>query len=125
MSYRILADALVLVHASFVLSVVLGGLLVLRWRRLAWLHLPVALWGFLVEATGWGCPLTRWENWLRVRAGQTGYEGGFIEHYLLPLIYPPGLTRGTQYLLAGLVVAVNLVIYALVLRKARSGRAGG
>ena len=119
MGYSLLANSVVLVHGLFVLFVVLGGLAVLRWRRLAWLHLPAAVWGAFIELTGGVCPLTHLEVWLRRRAGGLGYEGGFIEHYLVPLIYPPGLTRGWQIALGLLVVALNLAVYWVILRRRR------
>lgn len=117
MLYRLAADALVLLHGGFVLFVVFGGLLALRDVRWAWIHLPAAVWGFLVEAAGWFCPLTTWENQLRRGAGQAGYEGGFVEHYVMPVLYPTGLTREVQIGLASLVVVVNLGVYTLVVRK--------
>ena len=129
MTPRVLADFVVLVHGTFVLFVVLGALLVLRWPRLAWLHLPAAAWGAWVEFAGWICPLTPLENAFRRQAGQAGYGGGFIEHYVLRLLYPAGLTRETQLILGGMVVVLNLALYAaLVLRLTRgrprdSGRA--
>ena len=115
MGARLLADAVVLLHAAFVVFVVLGGLLVLWRRSIAWLHLPAAAWGFLIEARGWICPLTYLENDLRRRAGESGYEGGFVEHYVIPVLYPGALTREWQYLLAALVLAVNAVVYGVVL----------
>jgi hypothetical protein len=117
MGYRILADLVVGVHALFVAFVVLGGLLALRWPWAAAAHLPAAVWGTLIEFRGWVCPLTPLENSLRASAGQAGYEGGFIEHYLLPVLYPAGLTRGVQLAFGSLVIAVNLVVYAMVLRR--------
>lgn len=118
MSYAVAAAAVLLLHAAFVLFVVFGALLVARRRRLAWVHLPAAAWGFFVEATGRGCPLTAWENLLRLRAGLEGYGGGFIEHYLVGLLYPGGLTRELQLALAAGVVLVNLLLYArLFLRR--------
>jgi hypothetical protein len=127
MVYRILADLVVGVHALFVAFVVIGGLLALRWPWVAALHLPAAVWGALIELRGGVCPLTPLENSLRASAGQAGYEGGFIEHYLVPVLYPAGLTRGVQLSLGALVIAVNLVVYALVLRRllARGSRASG
>jgi hypothetical protein len=119
MSYRLLADALVGLHLAFVLFVVLGGLLVLRWPWLAWGHLPAAIWGAWIEAAGWICPLTPLENDLRRAAGQAGYPGGFIEHYILPVLYPPGLTREAQHFLAAAVVAINLAAYGLLLWRRR------
>jgi hypothetical protein len=119
MTYRVLADLVVGVHALFVAFVVVGGLLALRWRWVAALHLPAAVWGALIEFRGWICPLTPLEKSLRAAAGQAGYEGGFIEHYLLPVLYPAGLTRGVQLVLGSFVVVVNLVVYAVLVRRAR------
>ncbi|MFA4943943.1 MAG: DUF2784 domain-containing protein [Lentisphaeria bacterium] len=122
MAWRCLAELVVLVHAAFVAFVVVGGLLALRWRRLAWLHLPVAAWGVLVEFTGWVCPLTPLEKWLRVRGGGEGYEGGFISHHLTSLLYPAGLTRESQWLLGALALAINLAVYALFLARGHRRR---
>jgi hypothetical protein len=118
--YRLLADLVVGVHFLFVLFVVLGGLLVLRWPRVAYVHLPAAAWGVLIEFAGWTCPLTPLEQSLRQRAGGHGYSGSFIEHYLLPLLYPSALTRDIQLVLGSVALVVNLGIYAYVLRR-RSG----
>jgi hypothetical protein len=115
-----MADIVVVIHFAFVLFVVLGGLLVLRWPRLAYVHLPAAAWGVLIEFAGWICPLTPLEQSLRQRAGGQGYSGSFIEHYLLPLLYPSALTRDIQLVLGSVALAVNLGIYAYVLRR-RSG----
>ncbi|WP_341649044.1 DUF2784 domain-containing protein [Thauera humireducens] len=117
MLFRLAADAVLLLHLGFIVFVLLGGLLALRWRRVPLLHLPAAAWGVYIELSGGLCPLTPLENRLRVLAGQVGFEGGFIEHYLLPLIYPAGLTRDTQFVLAGVVVIVNLLAYGFVLRR--------
>ena len=121
MAYRLLADAVVLVHTAFVAFVVLGGFLAWRWSRIAWLHVPCALWGAVIEYQGWICPLTPLENDLRRRAGLTGYAGGFVEHYVLPVLYPAGLTRPAQALLGTLVVIVNLIAYGVLLRRALRG----
>ncbi|MCL6504721.1 MAG: DUF2784 domain-containing protein [Pirellulales bacterium] len=110
---RLAADLVLVVHAAFVLFVVLGGLAALRWPRVAWLHLPAALWGVLIEWCGWVCPLTPLEKWLRRVAGQAGYEGGFIEHYVVRWLYPPGLDRRYQVLLGLAVLLVNGVVYAV------------
>jgi Protein of Unknown function (DUF2784) len=118
--YRALADLVLVVHLAFVLFVVLGGLLVLRWPRLAWLHVPAAVWGVLIEYTGWICPLTPLENSFRVRGGVAGYSGGFIEHYIQPVLYPAGLTRGTQLVLGSLALLVNLTAYGLVIGRRKS-----
>ena len=114
MGARFAADALVLLHLAFIVFVVLGGLLA-AWRaRIAWLHLPAAAWGAWIEASGAICPLTPWENRLRRLAGESGYPGGFVEHYLIPLIYPAGLTAASQRWLAALVVLVNVAVYAAI-----------
>jgi hypothetical protein len=115
MVYRILADLVVGVHALFVAFVVIGGLLALRWPWVAALHLPAAVWGALIEFQGWICPLTPLEKSLRAAAGEAGYPGGFIDHYLLPALYPAGLTRGVQLALGSAVIVVNLLVYGIVL----------
>lgn len=112
----------VLLHFAFILFVVLGGLLVLRWPRLAWLHLPAAAWGAAIELTGGVCPLTPLENALRRAAGEAGYGGGFIEHYLLPIIYPAALTRDIQLVLGLAVLLLNVAVYAWILRRRRRAR---
>jgi Protein of Unknown function (DUF2784) len=112
-----LADLVVLVHFAFVLFVVFGGLLALRWPRMMYLHLPAAVWGTFIELAGGICPLTPLENSLRRSAGLAGYEGGFVEHYILPVLYPAGLTRGIQLTLGMLVIAINLAIYAWILAR--------
>ncbi len=122
MIYGALADFVVVVHVAFVVFVVLGGLLVLRRPVLAWLHLPAAVWGVLIEFRGWVCPLTPLENALRVRGGEAGYTGGFIEHYLLPALYPTGLTRNIQLVLGSLVLGINLALYAMVIARVRGKR---
>jgi NhaA family Na+:H+ antiporter len=114
--FRLLADAVVLLHLAFVAFVVAGGFLALRWRRLVWLHVPAALWGVAIELGGWVCPLTPLEQALREAGGGAGYPGGFIEHYLLPVLYPPGLTRAVQLALGLAVLAVNAPAYALLWR---------
>ena len=119
MIYRALADLVLVVHLAFVLFVVLGGLLVLRWPRAAWLHVTAAIWGVLIEYTGWICPLTPLENSLRMRGGEAGYSGGFIEHYIQPLLYPAGLTRSTQVVLGSLALVLNLTAYVIVVSRMR------
>jgi len=117
---RVLADLLVAIHFGFVLFVLFGGVLS-AWRAwIACFHIPAAVWGALIEFTGWICPLTPWEQRLRACAGQTGYGGGFIEHYLLPVLYPGALTPGIQRLLGLVVVVVNLLAYGTVLRRRRT-----
>jgi hypothetical protein len=122
MIYRWMADATVLLHGAFVAFVVLGGLVVLKWRRVAWLHLPCALWGVLIEFGGWICPLTPIENELRRRAGEAGYSGGFVEHYVLHALYPSGLTRTVQWALGTFVALLNLGVYAYLFRRRQSTR---
>ena len=117
--YRILADMVVGLHVIFVAFVVAGGLLVLRWPGLAWAHLPAAIWGTLIEFAGWVCPLTPLEQKLRAAAGEVGYEGGFIEHYMLPVLYPSGLTRGIQIGLGLAVLGLNLLVYGYLLTSRR------
>lgn len=117
MFYRFAADAVLLLHLAFIVFVVAGGLLAFRYRWIAWLHLPAAAWGAYVELAGRLCPLTTLENLYRLRAGQSGYTDSFVEHYLVPLIYPAGLTRGTQFAAAAVVIIVNLLIYGLLIRR--------
>lgn len=112
MPHRLLADLVLALHLAFVVFVVLGGFLVHRWPHLAWLHLPALAWGVLIELAGWICPLTPLENSLRRGAGEAGYEGGFIEHYLLAVLYPDGLTRQVQLLLAAALLSLNMAVYA-------------
>ncbi len=122
MIYRLLADVLVVVHFAFILFVGLGALSVYRWPRMAWAHIPCALWGAWIEITGRICPLTPLEVRFRRMGGEEGYAGGFIEHYLIPIIYPSGLTRTHQLLVGALVVTVNLGAYGFLLwRRLRSG----
>lgn len=117
------ADLVVLFHFAFILFVVAGGFFALKWRRLAWLHVPAAIWGALIEFTGEICPLTPLENLLRQASGSSAYSSGFIEHYLLPLIYPAGLTREFQLVLGLGVVILNAAVYSLwfAQRKKRGG----
>jgi hypothetical protein len=122
MPYALLADLTLLLHAAFILVVVFGGLLVFWRRGLAWFHVPCAVWGFLSELQGWVCPLTYLENDLRAAANTSGYAGGYIDHYLMPLVYPSGLTSDTQVLLGLAVLFVNAIIYTLVWRKTRAKR---
>jgi hypothetical protein len=110
-SARVLATVVVLVHMAFVAFVVAGGVLALRWPRVAWVHLPAALWGVMIALVGWICPLTPIENWLRVRGGAAAYDTGFLEHYLLPVLYPVAMTRGLQIGTGVFVVLVNALVY--------------
>ena len=120
MTYRILADAVLVLHLAFIAFVMLGGLAVLRWPRLAWLHLPAVLWGAGIAFAGGYCPLTPLENRLRIAGGEAGYEGSFVEQYLTALIYPHGLTREVQIVLGCLVIAVNLAVYFRIVKRGRS-----
>ncbi len=119
MIYGILADIVVLVHAAFVLFAVFGGFLVLRWRRLAWLHIPAVLWAALAEMAGWICPLTPLENLLRHRAGNVIYHSDFIEYYLMPVLYPAALTRELQMALGLAVLFINVSVYVWVWHRRR------
>jgi hypothetical protein len=122
MLYRLLADLTVAVHFLFMLFVVFGGLL-LFWRKYAiWLHLPAAAWGVFIELSGRICPLTPLENHFRNLAGVHGYQGDFIEHYLLQIIYPEGLTRNIQFLLAAGVLFINILVYGTWLFRQRRSR---
>jgi hypothetical protein len=109
--YPLLADLVLIVHLAFVVFVLCGGLFVLRWQWIAWLHLPAATWGAVVEFTGWICPLTPLENWLRVQGGEVGDEQDFTVRYLMPILYPGDLTRGLQLLLGTVVVVLNAAVY--------------
>jgi hypothetical protein len=113
------ADIIVLLHFAFILFVSAGGVLVLRWPRLAWLHLPCVAWGVLIEATGGICPLTPMEMRFRLAAGEPGYSGDFIDRYLLPMIYPSGLSRGGQIGLGIVLLLFNLIIYAFAWNRRR------
>lgn len=119
MVYGLLADLVLVVHLAFVAFVALGGFLVWRRRRLAWVHVPVALWGAAIAVTGFTCPLTPLENRLQRLGGRTGYQGGFIEHYITAALYPEGLTREAQIVLGAGVLALNLVVYWRVLLLSR------
>jgi hypothetical protein len=117
MIYRWLADSVVILHGMFVAFVMLGAFLALRWRRLLWVHAPAAIWGILIEYAGWICPLTPLENMLRARAGESGYSGDFIEHYLLRALYPSGLTPASRWILGSIALVVNIIAYTLVMRR--------
>ena len=115
--HRVLADAVLLFHLGFILFVLFGALLSVRWRRVLWLHVPCALWGIAVELLGWICPLTPLENELRSKAGMQGYSGGFVERYVIPVVYPADLTRLVQIAAGGLALGINVGIYAWVLKR--------
>lgn len=117
MPYRVAADALVVAHFGFICFVILGGLLAIRWNWVILFHLPAVLWGMLIEFYGWICPLTPWEIQLRESAGQQGYEGGFIEHYLLAVMYPDGLTRNVQIGLGLIVFGINASVYLWMIKR--------
>ena len=119
MIYSFLADLVMFFHLVFILYVIAGALLIIKWAKTLWLHLPSCFWGMTVEFTGWICPLTPWEIQLRRLAGEEGYTGSFIEQYLIPIIYPSGLTREIQMLLGSIVLIVNLSLYILILIKRR------
>jgi hypothetical protein len=127
MWYLIAADLVLVVHLLFIGFVVAGSFLTWRWPRLIWLQLPATVYGVLVELAGFACPLTALQNYLLRRGGQAGYRGGFISHYLIQVIYPPGLTRGLQIVLGLFVVLVAVIGYRGYLRRNRPawvGRAG-
>jgi hypothetical protein len=119
-AYRLFADAVLALHLGFIVFAVAGGFCVLRRPRLAWLHLPGAAWAVWIELSGWICPLTPLENALRARAGQAGYEGSFVAHYLVPWIYPAGLTPALQVVLGLAVLALNAALYCFLIRRARA-----
>ncbi len=121
---RFLADATLVIHLLFIVFAVAGAFAALRWRLLVWAHLPCALWAVAIEWGGWICPLTPLEVFFRRCAGQAGYAGGFVQHYLLPVIYPHNLTREIQVGLGIGVLLVNLLAYALVVRRMRSPKRG-
>ena len=119
---RLLADLILLLHVTFVIFAVLGALLAMRWRGLLWIHVPAVIWAASVEFFGWICPLTPLENWLRDRAGDGGYSADFIGHYMVPVLYPEGLTREVQIALGVFVLLINLIIYGWIFRhRTRAG----
>ena len=122
MGWRILADLLVVLHLGFVAFVVFGGFLAWKWRRVVLAHVPALAWGFWIETSGRICPLTPLENHLRRLAGEAGYQGGFLDHYVIPILYPPGLTRPDQWTFAALLLALTLVAYGTLLRRHRRPR---
>ena len=122
MLYKTLADLVLLAHVGFVAFVVIGGTAVLRWPRLAWVHLPAVIWAVLIEYAGWICPLTPLENALRQACGEAAYAGGFIDHYLALVLYPAGLTRGVQAVLGSLVLLLNMLAYWQLARQRRGPR---
>ncbi|MDI6852719.1 MAG: DUF2784 domain-containing protein [Deltaproteobacteria bacterium] len=125
MIYQTLANFVIIAHFAFVLFVIFGGVLVLKWRSLAWIHIPAFLWGALAELAGWVCPLTPLEIWLREKGGGLAYRTDFIEYYVLPLLYPAALTRNLQIFLGFLVLSVNLGLYAWTLWKTEQHKRRG
>ena len=117
MPYGIFADIVVLIHLGFVVFVVLGAVLVFWWRWIVWLHIPTVGWAVWIEVSGRICPLTPLENWLRIKGGQGAYEGDFVSTYILPILYPADLTRSLQYILAMLVIVINIAIYGFIIYK--------
>jgi hypothetical protein len=117
MVYQLLADLVTVLHLAFVVFVVLGGLLAFRWPRLVWAHVPAAAWGAFIEFSGRICPLTPLEVWLRRRGGAEGYSGGFVEQYVIPVLYPADLSTDIQILLGVVVTAINAVVYGLLLAR--------
>jgi len=111
---KLAVDTIVVLHFSFVLFVLFGALLLLKWRWLIWLHIPALIWGILVELNGWFCPLTPLENRLREHAGLGQYHGDFVMHYIMPVLYPVSLTRNLQILFGMIVIAVNIFIYVYI-----------
>ena len=109
--FRVAADVIVALHAAFALFVALGALLAFRWRWVVWVHLPAAAWGVLIEFSGWACPLTPFENALRLRAGEAAYSGDFIQHYVVPALYPANLTRETQLAIGSAALLFNVLMY--------------
>ena len=122
MLFRLMADLIVVIHLVFILFVVAGGLLVLWRRKIIWVHIPAVIWGVVIELTGWICPLTPLENYFRVKAGGVGYSSGFVENYIIPIVYPIGLTRGIQLVFSLLVIVINIVVYWRVFSVIRPGK---
>ena len=119
MHYRILADIVVVIHFLFILFVLFGGILAFYRKWIIWVHLPVVAWGVLISIYGWICPLTPLENWLRHAGGLRGYGGGFIDHYLWSAIYPEGLTRPMQFVIAAAVLTINVAVYSILIAQVK------
>jgi len=124
MLFRLAAEAVLLIHLAFIVFALLGAAIAARWRWIIVVHLPAATWGFFVELTGRICPLTYLENYFRIKAGLSGYTESFIEHYVLAIIYPVGLTRETQFVLAGVVLVVNITLYGWIYFRKRASHGG-
>ena len=116
MAFQAAATAIALLHLAFIVFVLFGGLFDLRWPKLAWVHLPAAVWGVMIEFFGWWCPLTKWENHFLRQAGKAGYDGGFVAHYIMPIIYPPGLTREMEIAIGVIVLIINVTVYVKAFR---------
>lgn len=114
MVYRLLSDFIVIIHFAFILFVTAGALLALKWKKVIWFHIPAVIWGAAVEYAGWICPLTPWENYFRNLAGESVYHGDFTVNYILPVIYPSGLTRNIQIVLGSFVILVNIILYGII-----------
>lgn len=117
MFYSVLADVVVLLHFGFILFATFGALLIVRWPRLIWLHLPAVVWALTIEVYGGVCPLTPLENWLNQIGGDDGYNESFIQHYLVAVIYPDHMTKTTAYLLATVLVFINIAIYSWLIKR--------
>lgn len=117
--YLFLSNLVLTIHLAFVIFVLFGGLLVWKWRKIAWVHLPAAVWGSTVEFSGWTCPLTLLENWLREQAGETGYHAGFVSEYLLPVLYPNDLTHDVQHSFGTIVVITIISMYGWLWYRSR------
>ena len=122
MIWSLLADGLVILHFAFTAFAIFGGFLTWRWPRVAFVHLPALAWGCWVEVSHSICPLTPWENQLRHLGGEAGYQGGFLAHYLVRVLYPPELTWHIQWLLAAALIAINVIAYAGLARRRRPVR---
>ena len=121
MFYELVADGIVMLHMLFILFVVSGGFLALRWLKMVYLHIPAVVWGVYIEFSGAICPLTPLENWFRLKSGQIAYEGDFIERYIIPIIYPANLTRELQVTLGVCALLINLLAYGLLISQRRKG----
>ena len=118
MLFRILIDLTIFIHFGFAIFAAIGGLFALRWRTVIIFHLPACIWAALIEFSGWICPLTPLENWFRIKGAATGYQNGYLDPYILPILYPENLTRGIQIVLGILVITANAIIYGIIVKKA-------
>jgi hypothetical protein len=122
MVYRLLSDFIVIAHFLYILFVITGALIALRWKKIIWLHIPAVIWGATVEYTGWICPLTPWETRFRMLAGEEVYHGDFIGNYILPVIYPEEVTRNIQIVLGTIVIIVNIMLYGIIINRSVKGK---